>query len=97
MDIDSGAVPTSKEEDLSQYNLDEYDDDVQTTSEFHVLISPTVINILFYFSHGSIHQYQRSNVLQRQRRRPLYHTKRCMPFPLNFLITDGSIDVFQGR
>ena len=33
MDVDSGAVPTLKEDDLSQYNLDDYDDDVQTTSE----------------------------------------------------------------
>ena len=33
VDIDPGAVPTLKEDDLSQYNLDDYDDDVQTTSE----------------------------------------------------------------
>ena len=34
MDVDSGVVPTSKEDDLSQYNLDDYDDDVHTTCKF---------------------------------------------------------------
>jgi hypothetical protein len=39
MDVDSGVVPTSKEDDLSKYNLDDYDNDVHTTSEIMVLIS----------------------------------------------------------
>ena len=82
MDIDSGGVPTSNENDLSQYNLDDYDDDVQTTSKScsHCY---SLCNQHFVSSHGSIHQYQRSNILQRQRRRPLHHTKRCMTFSLN--------------
>lgn len=33
MDVDSTDIPKSNEDDLSQYNLEEYDDDVQTTSK----------------------------------------------------------------
>ena len=46
MDVDSGAVPTVNEDDLSQYNLDDYDDDVHTTSEF---IFPFILIILLTF------------------------------------------------
>ena len=42
MDIDSGAVPQSKEDDLSQYNLEEYDNDAQTTSK---------LSLYFFYSH----------------------------------------------
>ena len=49
MDVDSGVVPTSKEDDLSKYNLDDYDNDVHTTSEFMVLISYFVIITLCLF------------------------------------------------
>ena len=65
MDIDLGVVPTLKEDDLSQYNLEEYDDDVQTTSESIFSFLLTLISISL-FSHGTIHQYKRSNILQRQ-------------------------------
>src|SRR5882757_8017777 len=83
MDIDSAAVPTSKEDDLSQYNLDDYDNDAQTNSKScSHFVTHLVINIKFS-SYGPIHQYQGSNILQTQRRRPLHHTKRCMPFSLN--------------
>ncbi|KDR78833.1 hypothetical protein GALMADRAFT_1365360 [Galerina marginata CBS 339.88] len=30
MDVDSGAVPKTKKDDLSEYNLDDYDDDAKT-------------------------------------------------------------------
>ena len=67
MDVDSGAVPTVNEDDLSQYNLDDYDDDVHTTSEF--IFSFILIILLtfvsFFFSREFI-QYQRSNILQKQ-------------------------------
>ena len=46
MDVDPGAVPTVNEDDLSQYNLDDYDDDVHTTSEF---IFPSILIILLTF------------------------------------------------
>jgi hypothetical protein len=46
MDIDSGAGPTVNKDDLSQYNLDDYDDDVHTTSEF---IFPFLLIILLTF------------------------------------------------
>ena len=47
MDVDSSAVPTSKEDDLSQYNLDEYDDDAQTTSKSHSHFHPPFTNICY--------------------------------------------------
>jgi periodic tryptophan protein 1 len=46
MDIDSGAVQPVNEDDLSQYNLDDYDDDVHTTSEF---IFPFILIILLIY------------------------------------------------
>jgi hypothetical protein len=61
MDIDSGALPT---DDLSQYNLDNYDDDVQTTSEF--MFSFLLILLLTFFFSREFIQYQRSNILQKQ-------------------------------
>ena len=64
MDVDSGAVPTSKEDDLSQYNLDDYDDDVQTTSEF--MFSFLLILLTFVFFSREFIQYQRPNILQKQ-------------------------------
>ena len=64
MDIDSGAVPTSKD-DLSQYNLDDYDNDVQTSSEFMFSFLPVLLLTFVFISHDFI-QYQRSNILQRQ-------------------------------
>jgi hypothetical protein len=54
MDIDSGAVPMSKEDDLSQYNLEDYDDDVQTTSKSRSHFCSPCFHIHFS-SHGSIH------------------------------------------
>lgn len=29
MDVDSGALPKNKTDDLAEYNLDDYDDDVK--------------------------------------------------------------------
>lgn len=55
MDVDSAAVPTSKEDDLSQYNLDDYDDDVQTTSEFIILISTYFVVNIFIFLQPRLH------------------------------------------
>lgn len=65
MDVDSGAVPTSKEDDLSQYNLDDYDDDVQTTSEFMFSFLLILLLTFVFFSREFI-QYQRPNILQKQ-------------------------------
>ena len=49
MDIDSGAVPASKD-DLSQYNLDDYDNDVQTSSEFMFsFLLVLLLTFIFFF------------------------------------------------
>lgn len=31
MDVDSAPVPKPKDDDLAQYNLDEYDEDIKTS------------------------------------------------------------------
>lgn len=51
MDVDS--VPTSKD-DLSQYNLDDYDNDVQTTSEFMFSFLLVILLTFVFFSRDFI-------------------------------------------
>jgi len=37
MEVDSGTKQNSKADDLSQYNLEDYDDEAQTSSAYSLL------------------------------------------------------------
>ena len=73
--------PVTKEggskDDLTKYNLDEYDDEDDMPSEHAFMAS------LFCFHHnlcsyGTIQQYQRAPILSKQRCRSIYHAEgRC--------------------
>ncbi len=56
MDVDSGAPPKNGTDDLSKYNLDEYDDDVKSSGEVSEENLLTSL-LIFWTSSWAIYQY----------------------------------------
>jgi hypothetical protein len=78
MDVDSEPKPKPKPrnpDDLSEYNLDDYDNEVKTAGAFSLSYFQS---FLTPNSGWSFQQYQRAHVLPRQRGGSIYHLKRGM-------------------
>ena len=62
MDVDRVPVPKSDPDDLTKYNLENYDEDTKPSGEF--LSTYSLFQLTAYISTWAIQQYKRSHVLQ---------------------------------
>lgn len=54
MDVDSGAIPKLKADDLTEYNLDDYDNDVEAERTFLKSLPDLLFEIYIIFSCWSL-------------------------------------------
>ena len=85
MDVDSGPTkPKPKSDDLSEYNLDDYDDDAKTTGERDTgnFVCFLAIDVLQLLDHSVTSKV--SHITEIMKRTLISHSKMCVSLTYPF-------------